>query len=88
VQQDERDEQDEAVVGEFMLRVAQLPAPVQLPDPSYLWCRAGLMYRTPNRHRVRRLLTFFEAAEVAACLGAAVALFYVSWATVWNLPLG
>jgi hypothetical protein len=88
VRQDERGEHDEAVITAFMLRVAQLPASVQLPDPWYLWCRAGLMYRTPNRDRVRRLLTFFEAAEVAACLGAAVALFYVSWATVWNLPLG
>lgn len=88
MQDKERGKQDEAVVAEFMLRVAQLPAPAQLPDPSYLWCRAGLMYRTPNRRRMLRLLTFFEAAEVAACLAAAVALFYISWATVWNLPLG
>lgn len=88
MQEKERGAQDKAVVAEFMLRVAQFPAPVQLPDPSYLWCRAALMYRTPNRGRVLRLLTFFEAAEVAACLAAAVALFYISWATAWNLPLG
>jgi hypothetical protein len=86
--EEERDDQDEAVVAEFMLRVADLPAPVRLPDPAYLWCRAELMYRPPNRRPVVRLLTLLEGAEVAACLAAAVALFYVSWATVWDLPLG
>jgi hypothetical protein len=84
----ERGELDEAVVAEFMLRVAQLPAPVRLPDPAYVWCRAGLMYRLTNRRRVLRLLTLLEGAEIAACLAAAVALFYVSWATLWGLPLG
>ena len=87
MQEEERGELGEVVVAEFMVQVAQLPAPLQLPDPSYLWCRAWLMYRTPNRHGVLRLLTFFEAAEIAACLAAAVAVFYVSWATVWNLSL-
>ena len=88
MREQERREQDEAVVAEFMLRVAQLPAPVRLPDAAYLWCRAGLMYRLTNRRRVLRLLTLFEGAEIAACLAAAVALFYVSWASFRGLPLG
>jgi hypothetical protein len=88
MQENWRGEEDEAVVAEFMLRAAEMSPPLPVPDPAYLWCRAGLMYRRPNRDRLLRLLTLFECAEVAACLAAAVALFYVSWTTVSGLPLG
>jgi hypothetical protein len=84
----ELDDRLEAIVAEYMSRVAELPASVRLPDPAHVWCRSRLMHRQPDRRRVLRFLAIFDGLQVAACLAAAVALFYVSWSTLSRLTVG
>lgn len=82
------DDRHDPVVEDFLMRVAELPAPVTLPDPAVLWCRARLLHRQPDRSRVLRWLTVFAGLEVAACVAAATALFYSSWSTLSRLLWG
>jgi hypothetical protein len=75
----ESDERDEAMASEFMSRVANLRVSPALPNPAYLWCRARLLQRQPDRPPVRRFLSIVEGSEIAACAVAAAALCYSSW---------
>src|SRR5262245_43427895 len=70
------DEQDEALVSEWMRQFAALPldAP-RLPDPAYLWWKAELLKRWDAQRTVTAPLEWGERAQVATGLvGAAILL--------------
>ncbi len=70
---------DERAVAAFMARVASLPSPMAMPDAMQLWWKAQLLRRWDAERRVHAPLDVVQPFEIAAGLGAAAFLLYLSF---------
>ena len=70
---------DERAIAAFMARVAALPAPMAAPDPMQLWWKAQLLRRWDAERRAHVPLDVVQPFEIAAGLGAAAFLLYLSF---------
>ena len=73
-------DEDERAIAAFMTRVATLPAanPAGDRDPMQLWWKAQLLRRWDAERRVHAPLDAMQPLELAAGLGAAAFLVYLS----------
>ena len=70
--------QDEQAIAAFMARVAALPTALRTPDAMQLWCKAQLLRRWDAERRAVAPLDAIQPFEIAAGLGAACFLLYLS----------
>ena len=73
-------EDDERAVAAFMARVAALPAPATLRDPSHLWWTGQLVRRWDAERQAQQPLEVMERVEIVAGLAAAAGLLF------WVVP--
>lgn len=72
-------EDDDRAVAAFMARVAALPTPMVTPDAMQLWWKAQLLRRWDAERRAHVPLDVVQPFEIAAGLGAAAFLLYLSF---------
>jgi hypothetical protein len=70
--------EDEQAVAAFMTRVAGLPADLEASDGMHLWWKAQLLRRWDAERRAVAPLEVMQPVEIAAGLGAAAFLLYLS----------
>jgi hypothetical protein len=76
---DELGDADERANASFMRRVASLPAPAALPDPSVIWWKAQLVRRWEAQRRAQLPLDVMQPIEIVGGMAvAAVLLFLVA----------
>ena len=73
-------EDDERAVTAFMARVAALPAPAALREPSHLWWKGQLVRRWDAERKAQQPLEVMERVEIVAGLAAAAGLL------LWIVP--
>ncbi|MBM3819433.1 MAG: hypothetical protein FJW14_10530 [Acidimicrobiia bacterium] len=71
-------EDDERAVAAFMTRVAALPSAMGAADPMQVWWKAQLLRRWDAERRVHAPLDAIQPLEIAAGLGTAAFLLYLS----------
>ena len=67
------------LVASFLRREAVAVAPTPLPDPAYLWWRAGLERRSAAVARATRAITIVQRASIVAAVLLAVPLIRWGW---------
>jgi len=72
-------EEDERAIAAFMARVAALPSSAVTVDPMQLWWKAQLLRRWDAERRAQAPLDVVQPFEIAAGLGAAAFLLYLSF---------
>lgn len=70
--------EDEQTVAAFMARVAALPTALGAPDAMQLWWKAQLLRRWDAERRAVAPFEVMQPFEIAAGLGAAGFLVYLS----------
>ena len=73
-------EDDERAAAAFMARLASLPAPAALRDPSQLWWKGQLVRRWDAERHAQQPLDVMERVEIVAGLAAAAGLL------LWIVP--
>jgi hypothetical protein len=71
-------DEDERAVAAFMARVAALPVAMGGADPMQVWWKAQLLRRWDAERRVHAPLDAIQPLEIAAGLGTAAFLVYLS----------
>lgn len=67
------------LVATFLRREAAATARAPLPDPAYLWWRAGLARRSAAARRATRLITIVQQAAILSAALLVVPLVRWSW---------
>ena len=67
------------LVASFLRRETAAVAPAPLPDPAYLWWRAGLERRSAAVERATRAITIVQRASIVATALLAVPLVRWGW---------
>lgn len=70
--------EDEQAIAAFMTRVAALPANLKASDGMQLWWKAQLLRRWDAERRAVAPLEVMQPFEIAAGLGTAAFLLYLS----------
>lgn len=70
---------DERTIAAFMAKVATLPSRLAAPDAMQLWWKAQLLRRWDAERRAQVPLDVMQPIEIAAGLGAAAFLLYLSF---------
>jgi hypothetical protein len=73
-------EDDERAVTAFMARLAALPSPATLREPSHLWWKGQLVRRWDAERKAQQPLEVMERVEIVAGLAAAAGLLF------WIVP--
>jgi hypothetical protein len=73
-------DEDERAAAAFMARVAALPGPAALRNPSHLWWKGQLVRRWDAERQAQQPLDVMERVEIAAGLAAAAGLL------LWIVP--
>ncbi|HOC42324.1 MAG TPA: hypothetical protein PKJ99_04815 [Thermoanaerobaculales bacterium] len=72
------------LVASFLRREASAAAPAPLPDPAYLWWRAGLERRSAASERATRAITILQRASIVAAALLIVPLLRWGWPHLWR----
>lgn len=75
----ELNDDDERTIAAFMAKVSTLPAAAAAPDAMQLWWKAQLLRRWDAERRAQMPLDVMQPFEIAAGLGAAAFLLYLSF---------
>lgn len=70
--------EDEQAIAAFMTRVAALPTDLRSSDAMQLWWKAQLLRRWDAERRAVAPIEVMQPFEIAAGLGAAAFLLYLS----------
>ena len=74
----ELNDNDETAVAAVMARVAALPGRARTPDPLPPWWKAQLLRRWDAERRAQLPLDLMQPIEMAAAVGAAAFLLFLS----------